>query len=307
MNENLNTNEPMKLIKNLLNLLFKSEKVTAPAPPPAKIPTPPMFEDNVRASFGRAASARPNGNHYRLPGTARNNSIRAASGRHDLQTSRSHIGTRNAEELLREGHLRIGLVGFNRGGFVVDACARWDDAGLAKEIANLAIQVKMVPHRDIAGGLRVALQMLSRSPQGRSGIVVLTSGQPTMNSALATELVQTAIKWRTGVHVIQIGRCEERTQALANLTTRSVLVYGQFRKAGTRDDLLEAIRGALDGVSPARAMTGINSAVILVDCSEQMVESFQGTTRIEMVEAALKEYLQNPLIRESERKLALAA
>lgn len=107
--------------------------------------------------------------------------------------------------------------------------------------------------------------------------------------------------------MIQIGRCEERTQALANLTTRSVLVYGQFRKAGTRDDLLEAIRGALDGVSPARAMTGINSAVILVDCSEQMVESFQGTTRIEMVEAALKEYLQNPLIRESERKLALAA
>jgi hypothetical protein len=75
----------------------------------------------------------------------------------------------------------------------------------------------------------------------------------------------------------------------------------------TGDELLEALRRTLHGLAPSRGMAGINSMVVLVDCSENMVESFQGTTRIEMVTAALQEYLRNPLRRATENRMALAA
>ncbi len=149
--------------------------------------------------------------------------------------------------------------------------------------------------------------MLARSTQGRTGIVILTSGESTTNPILARELVETAAKWRTGIHVIQIGHANGRRQALADLATRPSLGYGQFRNVETQDELLEALRGALDGLAPARGMTGINSAVVLVDLSERMVESFQRTTRIEMVVAALQEHLRQPLVRPSEKRLAWAA
>ena len=63
------------------------------------------------------------------------------------------------------------------------------------------------------------------------------------------------------------------------------------------DQLLAAIRDSFDGLTPAFGMKGTNKAVILVDCSETMVEAYRNTTRIEMVIASLQEFLLAPLIR----------
>jgi hypothetical protein len=203
--------------------------------------------------------------------------------------------------------LRIALAGFNTCGLTINPFNIATNARLMEQASDLPTHIKMVAHPNVAAGLRISLQMLSRSPRGRTGILILSSGAPMMNSALARELVQTAVKWRTAVHTIQIGHEDKNHHVLSGLATRSALGYGQFRKVTSQDDLLEAIRGALDSLAPARGMVGINSVVVLSDVSEKMVESFQGTTRIEMVAVALQEYLRNPLIRATENRMALAA
>ena len=63
------------------------------------------------------------------------------------------------------------------------------------------------------------------------------------------------------------------------------------------DQLLAAIRDAFQGLTPAFGMHGTNKAVILLDCSETMVELYRNTTRIDLVIAALQEFLKTPLVR----------
>ena len=293
----------MKTLKNLFNLLFKSKKTVAPAPQPTKKLAPPMFEENARTPL----AVRTNGNRHHPASTTRDNIGRAFSVRREVGVYRSHIDVRSAEELLRDGHLRIALAGFNTCGLTINPFNIATNARLMEQASDLPTHIKMVAHPNVAAGLRISLQMLSRSPRGRTGILILSSGAPMMNSALGRELVQTAVKWRTAVHTIQIGHEDKNHHVLSGLATRSALGYGQFRKVTSQDDLLEAIRGALDSLAPARGMVGINSVVVLSDVSEKMVESFQGTTRIEMVAVALQEYLRNPLIRATENRMALAA
>ncbi len=91
------------------------------------------------------------------------------------------------------------------------------------------------------------------------------------------------------IRVIQVGNNGGELQDQAGLATNSVLGYGRLKQAGMFCDLLNALRDALDG-SFTRAlhvcMLGINSAVVLVDCSEQiekMVDPFSEWTRIEDV------------------------
>ena len=67
--------------------------------------------------------------------------------------------------------------------------------------------------------------------------------------------------------------------------------------AENADSLLAAIRDAFQGLTPAFGMHGTNEAVILLDCSETMVESYRNTTRIDLVIAALQEFLKAPLVR----------
>jgi len=296
------------MLKKLISLLFQSKHVAAPVSDSDSVSSrSPVGERNGGVSLSRRTPPPLNGNHRRISNGHNRHSDAARFTNPKLNAPHEQGDFRNANHLLRDGHLRVGLVGCNLDGFAIQACTRSDDTGLAKEIADLPTQIKMVRRRDLAGGLRVALQMLARSTQGRTGIVILTSGESTSNPILARELVETAAKWRTGVHVIQIGHANGGRQALADLATRPSLGYGQFRNVETEDELLEALRGALDGLAPARGMTGINSAVVLVDLSERMAESFQGTTRIEMVVEALQEHLRQPLVRPSEKRLAWAA
>jgi hypothetical protein len=266
-----------------------------------------MFEENARTPLAGLLPVRTNGNRHHPASTTRDNIGRAFSVRREVGIYRSHTDVRSAEELLRDGHLRIALAGFNTCGLTINPFNIATNARLMEQASDLPTHIKMVAHPNVAAGLRISLQMLSRSPRGRTGILILSSGAPMMNSALARELVQTAVKWRTAVHTIQIGHEDKNHHVLSGLATRSALGYGQFRKVTSQDDLLEAIRGALDSLAPARGMVGINSVVVLSDVSEKMVESFQGTTRIEMVAVALQEYLRNPLIRATENRMALAA
>jgi hypothetical protein len=296
------------MIKKLLNLLFKSKRIAASVVQPALTQKRPLPSKDNRVSINRLTAVPGNTNYRPIPSTYRNGANHAYhNSRHDFRASRHRDDSRNAAELLRDGHLRIALAGFNVSGFTISPFTRSTDLHLAGQISDLPTQVKMIPHRNVGAGLQTSLQMLSRSPQGRTGILLLTSGEPTMNSGLARALVQTAIEWETGIHIIELSNETHGRSVLASLSTRPSLGYGRFRSVTTSDELNEAVRGALDGLAPARGMLGINSAVILTDCSEKMVESFQKTTRIEMIATALQEYLRNPLLRSSEKRMALAA
>jgi hypothetical protein len=67
--------------------------------------------------------------------------------------------------------------------------------------------------------------------------------------------------------------------------------------AESADQLSAAIRDAFQGLTPAFGMRGTNKAVILLDCSETMVEAYCDATRIDMVISALGEFLEAPLVR----------
>lgn len=289
------------MIKKLLSRLFKSKKVVTLVPKSNSTRNCPMFEKAAPAVVNRLSPANTSTRRFA------SHNHHATSTRPKSQAFRHHTDARNAAELLRDGHLRVALAGFNASSFTISPFTRSTNIHLAEQINDLPTQVKMIPHRNVEAGLQTSLQMLSRSPQGRTGILVLTSGGPTTRASFAHELVQTAIEWETGIHVIELTNEPQAQGVLAGLATRPALGYGRFRGVTTGNELNEAVRGALDGLAPARGMLGINSAVILTDCSEKMVESFQETTRIEMIATALQEYLRNPLLRSSEKRMALAA
>lgn len=296
------------MLKKLLALIFKPNHVATSISNSASSTDKPKVEIDAGCIIRRPSKIPAEAKYGSIPSTHGNQTTTGHSKRRHFSSSNPQSDLRNAEQLLRDGHLRIGLAGFNVDGFKISHFTRSTNVRLTEQIVDLPTQVKMVPDRNIAAGLRDSLQMLSRAPRGRTGILILTSGEPTMKAALAKELLQTAFQWRTGIHVIQVGREEVgKQQALADLVTRSILGYGRFRSVVTSEELVDALRGALDGLVPARGMLGINSVVILLDCSEWMVESFGNTTRIEMVVTALREYLRNPLLRANEKRLALAA
>ena len=83
---------------------------------------------------------------------------------------------RSAEELLRDGHLRIALAGFNTCGLTINPFNIATNARLMEQASDLPTHIKMVAHPNVAAGLRISLQMLSRSPRGRTGILILSSG-----------------------------------------------------------------------------------------------------------------------------------
>lgn len=260
-----------------------------------------MFEKPAAAVHNRLSPANTSTRRFV------NHNHHATSTRAMSRTFRHNTDARNAEELLRDGHLRIALAGFNSRGFTISPFARSTDPRLTEQVANLPTQIKMVPHHNVGAGLQASLQMLSRSPAGRTGIVILTSDEPTTTPTLARQLVQTAIKWKTAIHAIQITDDLAESGILAGLSTRSTLGYGGFHNVTPDDELIEIFRNELNGLTPARGMMGVNSVLFLVDCSERMVESFGGSTRIEMVASALQQYLHNPFLRRNERRLALAA
>ena len=207
-------------------------------------------------------------------------------------------------ELLSDGHFGIGLIGVHEAAFVVKPPTHPSDSTLANRIASLHERVKMTPTRNIASGLRLGLEVLERAPRGRAGIVIIASGAPTTKPAWGRELVEMATARGTGVSVILLGSNVIAERALVVLTTKAARGFGSLRVANSSSELLEALRLSLDGLLPAFGMRGTNTAMLLVDCAEGMVESFGGATRVEMVVAALSEYLRNPLAGSMPKRLA---
>ena len=173
---------------------------------------------------------------------------------------------------------------------------RHDTPQLAAAIADLPCRVKMVAERNIADGLLAALRALDTFEAGRRGIVLVTSGDSSIKEGLTCELSEKAARHRIGIHVICLGPKVDDPTCGPRINTKNTLGYGGFQVVETGDQLLAAIRDSFDGLTPAFGMKGTNKTVILVDCSETMVESYRNTTRIEMVIASLQEFVRNPLI-----------
>lgn len=207
----------------------------------------------------------------------------------------------NATWLLRDGRLQIGITGFHDTAFNVSTMGRHDSPQLAAAITDLPCRVKMVANRNIADGLLTALRTLGTSDAGRRGIVLVTSGDSSIKEDWTRELAGTAVQRRIGIHVICLGPKAGDATCGPRINTKNTLGYGGFRVVETADQLLAAIRDAFDGLTPAFGMRGTNRAVILLDCSEYMVESYRNTTRISMVADALLGFLENPLVRSCSR------
>jgi hypothetical protein len=203
----------------------------------------------------------------------------------------------SATQLLRDGHLQIGITGFNDSAFNVSIMGRHDAPHLAAAISDLPCRVKMVADRNIADGLLLALRALDTSDAGRRGIVLVTSGDSSIKREWIRELAETAAQPRIGIDVICLGPKADDPTCGPRINTKDTLGYGGFRLVETADQLLAAIRDSFDGLTPAFGMKGTNKAVILLDCSEVMVEAYRNTTRIDLVITCLKEFLNDPLIR----------
>ncbi len=219
--------------------------------------------------------------------------------RNGHEQSRPQVGTvchHNATRLLQDGHLQIGISGFHDTAFNVSVLSRHDAPQLAAAISDLPCRVKMVAERNIADGLLAALHTLDTSDPGRRGIVLVTTGDSSKRETWTRELAEMAARQRIGIHVICLGPKPDDPTCGPRINTKNALGYGGFRIAETQDQLLAAIRDSLDGLTPAFGMRGTNKAVILLDCSETLVESYRNTTRIEMVMAALQEFLKAPLV-----------
>ena len=211
----------------------------------------------------------------------------------DLNTSYWH----NAERLLHDGHLRIAITGFNDTAVNVSIMNRHDSPRLALAVSDLPCKIKMVARRNIAAGLLAALNTLEDGVPGRRGIVLITSGDTAAGQSQLQQLAQKAADQKIGIHVICLGAKTDDPTGAPRINTHSMLGYGGFRMVESADQLLAAIRDAFQGLTPAFGMHGTNKAVILLDCSEAMVESYRNTTRIDLVIAALQEFLKTPLVR----------
>ena len=207
---------------------------------------------------------------------------------------RNEPGYHQNSRLLRDGRLQIGITGFNDTAFTVKILARHDSPELAAAIADLPCRAKMVAERNLVAGLEKALAMLDDRDPGRKSIVLITSGDSSTQHASLQDLAEQAVARRIGIHVICFGSKPGDGVGEPRISTKSRLGYGGFHWADTQAQLSAAIRSSVEGLLPAFGMRGRNRVVILLDCSETMVESYQGTTRIEMVISSIQEFLNAP-------------
>jgi len=234
---------------------------------------------NGSSSKGFYSHDRPNGN-----GDVR---------RRDPDTSYRH----SAERLLRDGHLRIAITGFNDTAFNISSMSRHDSPRLALAVSDLPCKIKMVARRNIAAGLLSAINTLDDADPGRRGIVLITSGDAAAGQAQLQQLVEKAAAQKIGIHVIYLGAKAGDPTGAPRINTQGVLGYGGFRMVENAVELLAAIRDAFHGLTPAFGMRGTNKTAILLDCSEAMVAPYCNTTRIDLVITALQEFLKSPLVR----------
>jgi len=86
----------------------------------------------------------------------------------DMRYRDQNTGYRhNAERLLRDGHLRIAITGFNDTAFNVSIMNRHDSHQLESAVSDLPCKVKMVDRRNIASGLLAAINTLDDGLPGR--------------------------------------------------------------------------------------------------------------------------------------------
>lgn len=258
----------------------------------------PMFLPTMAQISGTVAGPKPKTSVRSIP-------LGPAGSVAGSMPKRIHtLDRRGAKELLADGYFGIGLIGMHDEAFVIKPPVCPDDASFATRIRELAVRVKAASTRNVAAGLSLGLDILGRAPRGRTGIVIVTSGAPTLKLAWVQELVEEAITRRTGVHLILLGSDEQDEEALAGLTTKSALGYGSLSVANSTGELLDCLRMALDGLLPAAGMRGTNTALILTDCTERMGEPFAGTTRVAMLSGALAEFLSDPLAQPIQKRLA---
>jgi hypothetical protein len=244
----------------------------------ANIPHSPV-RNNGSSMRGYVYQHRPN----------RNGEVR----RRDSGTGLRH----NAEQLLRDGHLRIAITGFNDTAFEVSVMSRHDSPRLALAVSDLPCKIKMVARRNIGAGLIFAMKTLEDTGPGRRGIVLITSGDADAGKAQLRQMAEEAAAQRIGIHVICFTAKAGGPTEAPRINTQGALGYGGFRTVESPDQLLAAIREAFTGLTPAFGMRGTNKAVILLDCSETMVEAYHNTMRIDLVITALQEFLKAPLAR----------
>ena len=222
---------------------------------------------------------------------------RETRGRNHFQRDTAPTSHHTAAQLLRDGRLRIGITGFHDTAFTVEILGRHDRSLLAAAVADLPCRVKMVTQRNILEGLERAFAMVTDTGPGRRGIVLITSGDAPEQQSLLQGAATRAVTRRIGIHVVCLGVKPGDLTGGPRINTKDKLGYGGFHWADTQTQLMAAIRDALEGLTPAFGMMGCNKAVILLDCSETMVEAYRGTTRIEMVMTAIQDLLRAPLVR----------
>ncbi len=203
----------------------------------------------------------------------------------------------NAPELLKQGRMRIGCVGFCEGGFEIVGLGRHDSELLTSAVDSLDQRVRESEHRNIAEGLRLALQTLDTPEPGRSGILLITSGGPTVGSEEMPALAQMAVGRKVGIHVVCLGAATGAAATALRIHTKESLGYGSLREVGSDAELLSAVQGFFDGLAPARTMKGTNRAIVLLDCCKSMGASHAAAAPVDRVRVALTEYLNKPLVR----------
>lgn len=212
----------------------------------------------------------------------------------------------NAERLLRDGHFRIAITGFNDAAFDVSVMRRHDSPHLAEAVSDLPCKIKMIDQRNISAGLHAAIKTLDDGSPGRRGIVLITSGDTGSGQDQLQQLAAQAAALRIGIHVICLGIRAADPSGAPRISTKDALGYGNFRMVESADQLLAVVREAFQGLTPAFGMRGTNKAVILLDCSETMVAAYRDTTRIDMVISALGTFLEAPLVRAGDAATAEA-
>jgi hypothetical protein len=263
-----------------------------------------FIQQLTRLLAGKSVTTSDN-SRLNVPHQARNNGqSNGAYSRHSQNSNggfhrrEPEVGYRhNAERLLRDGHFRIAITGFSDMAFNINVMSRHDSPQLALAVSDLPCKIKMVDQRNIAAGLLAAIKTLDDGSPGRRGIVLITSGDTTSGQDQLQQLAARAAGLRIGIHVICLGIRPDDTIGAPRISTKDALGYGSFRLAESADQLSAAIREAFQGLTPAFGMRGTNKAVILLDCSETMVEAYRDATRIDMVISALGEFLRAPLVR----------
>lgn len=258
-----------------------------------------VFVPNQSGPFAGECQHSASGEREREPSHSQ-----AHAAQHDGRATRSRSpgrqsgAVRNAPQLLKQGRMRIGCYGFCEDGFEIVGLGRHDSELLVSAVDSLGQRVRDSDHRNIAGGLRLALHALETPEPGRAGILLITSGGPTLGSEEIPALAETAVSRRVGIHVICLG---QTTGGVADnalkIHTKEALGYGSLREVASDAELLVAVQGFFDGLAPARTMRGINRAIVLLDCCRSMGAAHSAGASVENVRVALQEYLRRPLVR----------